>query len=266
MYPIRVALLVLAVIPASALADPRADAPAAGKGQLSYSAYVAGLHVFSARATVAITPQHYAVDLDYRTTGLYGALVRGNLHSTVQGSFIGDTPAPQHFFSDGWWHGGPRETLIDYHHGLPDIRVLIPPNLAERDPVPAALEQGATEPLSAVAMLVRRLGETGRCEGSARLFDGRRLSEITVHTAGQQMLQAEGRSSFHGAATRCDFVGVQLAGFMHDADASDHRPQYGSAWLAPILPATPPLPVRLSFHLGFLGDVTMYLTDSEAGE
>lgn len=258
----RIALLGLVLLPAAARAEPVAATPA-GRGQLSYDAYVAGLHVFTAQAGVAIAASSYAVNLDYRTSGLYGALVRGDLHSTVEGRFIGDRPQPERFFSRGWWHGGPRETLIDYARGQPDIRVLVPPNAAEREPVPADLQQGAAEPLSAVAMLVRQLADTGRCDGAAKLFDGRRLSEITVHTAGREQLEPDGRSIFRGAATRCDFEGRQLAGFLRDADPGDRRPQRGTAWLAPVLPGTPPLPVRLSFHLGFLGDVTMYLTGAK---
>lgn len=257
----RIVLLGLVLLPAVGRADTMPASPASGgQGQLSYDAYVAGLHVFTAQADVAIAARSYAVSLSYRTSGLYGALVRGDLHSVVEGRFIGDRPQPERFFSSGWWRGGPRETLIDYADGAPLIRTLVPPNASEREPVPAAMAQGAAEPLSAVAMLVRQLADTGRCDGAAKLFDGRRLSEISVRTAGPERLDPEGRSIFGGTAMRCDFEGRQLAGFLRDADASARRPQRGTAWLAPVLPGSPPMPVRLSFHLGFLGDVTMYLT------
>jgi hypothetical protein len=258
-----VALAMTALLLPTRVGAETVASPTAGRGTLSYDAYVAGLHVFTAQAGVALAAQSYAVNLDYRTSGLYGALVRGDLHSSVEGRFIGDRPQPERFFSRGWWHGGPRETLIDYASGQPQIRALVPPNAAERDPVPPALQTGAAEPLSAVAMLVRRLGETGRCDGSERLFDGRRLSEITVRTAGPEVLAPDTRSSFYGTAMRCDFEGRQLAGFLHDADDGARKPRTGTAWLAPVLPGTPPLPVRLSFHLGFLGDVTMYLTGAK---
>ncbi len=256
----RISLLVLALLPAPAAADPPRPAP--GADRLSYSAYVAGLRVFTVRAEVDVEASRYAVSLAYQTTGLYGALVHSDLHSTVQGRFEGGRPAPERFASWGWWHGGERRTLIDYRGGRPEILALVPPNTAERDPVPPALQRGATEPLSAVAMLVRQLGDTGRCDGSARLFDGRRLSEITVHTAGPQLLGRDGRSSFQGTAMRCDFEGRQLAGFLRDAGDRARQPQRGSAWLARVLPGAPPLPVRLSFHLGLIGDVTMYLTEA----
>jgi hypothetical protein len=93
------------------------------------------------------------------------------------------------------------------------------------------------------------------------VFDGRRLSEIAATDAGQEMLEPTRRSSFSGPATRCDFEGRLLAGFMLDDDrARAARPQTGSAWMARLLPNAPPLPVRMTFQTRWLGHVTMYLT------
>jgi len=42
---------------------------------------------------------------------------------------------------------------------------------------------------------------------------------------------------------------------------------HGSAWLAPFLPGTPALPVRISFQTRWFGVATMYLTSAApAGE
>jgi hypothetical protein len=100
-----------------------------------------------------------------------------------------------------------------------------------------------------------------------RVFDGRRLSVIIVHTAGMQTLAATGRSSWQGPALRCDFEGRQLGGFARDRPREQEaRPRKGTAWLARLTPDGPPLPVRVAFENRWVGTATMYLTGSFSGD
>ena len=92
------------------------------------------------------------------------------------------------------------------------------------------------------------------------MFAGGRLSQITVRTAGSQVLPPTSRSSFQGSALRCEFDGVLLAGFRYEDDrARAARPQHGVAWLAALSLGGPMLPVRIQFATRFFGDATMYL-------
>ncbi len=108
--------------------------------------------------------------------------------------------------------------------------------------------------------VIRQIGATGRCDGRETVFDGRRLGSLEVRTAGQQMLEPTGRSSFSGMALRCDFTGRQTGGFMLDTDrATLERPQTGTAWFAALGPGGPVVPVRVTFHTRWLGEATLYL-------
>jgi hypothetical protein len=79
-------------------------------------------------------------------------------------------------------------------------------------------------------------------------------------------LDPTNRSTFSGPTLRCDFEGRELAGFLiGEDDAEHHRPLHGSAWLAPLLPDAPPLPVRIAFQTRWFGWATMYLTGAEHG-
>jgi hypothetical protein len=52
-----------------------------------------------------------------------------------------------------------------------------------------------------------------------------------------------------------------LAGFKFDDDrARDGKPMHGSAWLAPVVAGSSPLPVRMTFETRWFGDAVMYLT------
>ena len=229
-----------------------------------YAAYSTGLNVLRLDAEFAVNPRDYRVHLTYRTAGTVGMLIHAEQDTTVEGAFIGDRPAPRRFFSSGHLRGRPRVTQINYPRGQPEIRILIPPNEEEREPVPAADQAGTIDSLSAMAQLVRQVNASGRCEGHSRTYDGRRLAELSARTVGQETLEPSGRSSFSGPALRCDFEGRQLAGFKLDADRNAaQRPRRGSAWFAATAPGGPMIPVRMTFETDVIGSMIMYLAAPE---
>lgn len=228
--------------------------------KLHFVAYATGLRVLDIGAAFDLDPDGYRIDMTVRTVGLFGALVDGDSHAVARGVWRGAAAIPVFYDSRGRWRGENRQTTIDYVDGQPVIRALLPTNDREREPVAPALQANTLDSLSAMAVLVRLVAVNGRCDGAARVFDGRRLSEITVHTVGQQELPPTGRSSFTGQALRCEFDGRLLAGFRYEDDrARAARPQHGVAWLAAMAPGGPMLPVRIQFATRFFGDATMYL-------
>lgn len=240
---------------------PSTSQPTTSVAALTYSTYVAGLNVFNAEADVELGAAGYRVDLASRTAGTYGALFRGETNSVAQGRWAGPMVAPIRYAIAGQWRGRKRMTLIEYAAGQPSVLRLQPPNDAEREEVPPPLQRETIDTISAVAMLVRNTSTSGRCEGQARTFDGRRLIQVAVRTAGWETVPADRRSIFAGPALRCDFDGRLLAGFMLDGDRdSAARPQEGTAWLAQLAPGGPMLPVRVRFDMRWLGSATMYLT------
>ena len=144
---------------------------------------------------------------------------------------------------------------------MPNVLKMEPPVEDEREPVPVAQQANTIDSLSAMAALIRQIMVTGKCDGHDRTYDGRRLSEVSAHTVGQEALEETSRSSVAGTALRCDFQGKQLAGFRRDADQNElAKPTDGSAWFAQLGPGGPPIPVRVRFTTAQLGDITMYLT------
>ena len=231
--------------------------------QLAFAVYAAGLNVLNIESDVNLAATNYRVDLNFRTAGLFGALFHSDVNSFAQGDWAGNMPRPLRFASWGMVRGDQRRTILDYHNGQPVVTVLDPPQEDDRDPVPPAMEHDTMDTLSAMAMLVRAVAATGRCEGQVTTFDGRRVLQITSHTTGEETLRTEGRSSFSGPALRCDLDGIQTAGFKHDEnEASLHRIHHSTAWLARIMPGAPALPVRVVFETNYFGHATAYLTSA----
>ncbi len=232
----------------------------AGAVDAHYEAYAAGVNVIDVDASFDVTGERYRVALATRTVGAFGLVMRSQNQTTVEGHFVGSRPVPERFFSNGTLRGGPRVTQIDYLGGRPVVRQLVPPNDAEREAVPEAQQADTIDTLSAAAELMHQVNATGRCEGRATTFDGRRLSVLEARTSGEQVLEPTGRSSFAGKTLRCDFAGRQLAGFMLNEDREVlARPQQGTAWFAAVAPGGPMIPVRIAFRTRWFGEATMYL-------
>ena len=228
--------------------------------RLHFVAYSTGLRVLDIQASLALQGDGYDVQLGLRTLGVFGVFVEGSTLTEARGAWRDDAAAPAFFGASGTWRGDMLLTRIDYVGGQPRVRALLPDPKRERELVTPALQANTIDSLSAMAELVRRVDDTGRCDGAARTFDGRRLSEITAHTVGMQTLPRSALSSFSGPALRCDFEGQLLAGFKFEDDrARAARPRHGTAWLAQLTPGGPLLPVRMRFETPFFDDATMYL-------
>ncbi|HEY6432304.1 MAG TPA: DUF3108 domain-containing protein [Acetobacteraceae bacterium] len=257
----RILLSVLAILPCTATAAP----PVTSVG-LHYEAFAHGLAILTLDVTMSLDPAGYEVRMSYRTTGLAHFLYPGEQADSVSGVWDGERAAPSQFDGSGVWGGRSHRVDIVYRQEHPVIVSLIPKMTEERDPVPPELRVGTEDTLSAMAQLARHVGTDGTCNTSARIYDGRRLSQIDSRTIGMETLSASHRSLVSGTALRCDFVGQMLAGFLkEDRGAAARRPLHGSAWFASI-EGSPPLPVRLQFETHWFGDVTMYLTAANIGQ
>ncbi len=249
--------------PTKSSAPPAATQWGSPEGSFSaeYTGISHGLSVLKLDGSLTLTPGAYAAHVTFHTAGLVGMIVHADNDSTATGRFDGDHARPKNFTGSGHLRGAERATHIEYSDGNPTIRLLTPPVEQERTVVPVAQTAHTIDTLSAVALLVRQVAQTGRCEGSVTTFDGRRLASQTVHTTGEEKLEHTSRSSFSGDALRCDFEGQQLGGFIKDENEDDlKKPRHGTAWLANVIPGAPPVPVRVAFENKLLGQVTLYLT------
>ena len=257
----RCALLILLAAPAG-----HAEERAPVQMHLAFAAYAAGLNVINLQTGIEMTSLGYRVEVDFRTAGVFGAVVRAQTQSIAAGAWQGRGVAPTRYYSYGTVRGVARRTQIDFEAGQPIIKILEPGVDEARDPIPPGLTRNTVDTLSAVAELVHDVALSNQCDGRVSTFDGRRVSEIAVHRVGEVMLAKEEGSIYAGTALRCDFDGRQIAGFVHDVERAElQKPQHGSAWLAAVLPGMPAVPVRMTFHTRFFGDATMYLTAAAPG-
>ena len=232
-----------------------------GSFSAEYTGISHGLTVLKLNGSLTLTPGAYAAHVTFHTAGLVGMVVHSDNDSTATGQFDGDQARPQSFTGSGHLRGTERATHIEYSDGNPIIRLLTPPVEQERTLVPVADTAHTIDTLSAVALLVRQVAQSGRCEGTVTTFDGRRLASQTVHTTGKENLEHTSRSSFSGLQPSDATSTVGTRSFIKNENEDDlKKPRHGTAWVANVIPGAPPVPVRIAFENKLLGQVTLYLT------
>jgi hypothetical protein len=244
--------LLLASLPALARAEPL---------RVVYGVQAAGVQVMRVEVVFDLSgPSGYRIDSSFRFTGVAGWFASGQQASRVEGAWSGAAARPSRFTGDGIWRGTPRQVVLDYPGGQPSLSLLNPPTDPDRQEVPPELRRNTIDSLSALAQLTRTLTVTGRCEGQAAIFDGRRRADFTARTLSRDILPPW-RSAWSGEAIRCGFTARQLAGFRHDDGAEAREPQEGIAWMASPRPGDPIIPVRVEMPGRWLGRLYGYLLE-----
>lgn len=248
-------LILLPVMLALAVAARPAEAV-----ELNYSLYFLGVSAADAKLSFDIAEASYRLTLAFHTTGIADLFVGDRLEEHTSGRFEKDQPAPADYASNGHLRGQDRVVDMTWHDGMPTITAITPANRTEREDVSTPLLAHTVNPLDAFVLLLHQVARTGRCEGSSRAYDGRRLQLLEARTLGEEDLPESVHSSYAGHALRCEFTDRTLAGFRtgagRDNDLKDHR---GTIWFSQVLPGLPRLPVRASVETRWFGDAVIYL-------
>jgi hypothetical protein len=239
------------------LASPAAAAP----WQASYIFTVAGVTVMEARVDLDIggpgTP--YMIETRTRARGLATLFFRGEQVSRSEGTWRGPIPTPRVHRSSGNWRGSARRTVIEYGPGgMPRVVILEPVQDLERTPIPPEALAGTMDALSAMLQLSRQVRETGRCEARARIFDGRRLTDLDLTT--DPVRQPEG-----GGQPSCVIESRMIAGVPVERP-EDARPMRSVVHFGPpVQPDAPMLPVRIELASRWWGTIQVALNQVSRG-
>lgn len=236
------------------------QAPAPAPAPEQYAGYVLGLHVFDMTLGVALQPASYRVEASFRVVGALSAFWHAEGATSVEGGFSAGRAVPREMISTGRYGGEAHSLRMGWTHGAPGVLQMAPPPEKDREAVPAGDQANTVDTLSVLAELMQRVAETGRCDTAARTFDGTRLAEFSARTAGDEILKPTERSSFQGAALRCDLTVRMTGGFLRDEDnAAARRAKRATVWLARVRADGAPIPVRVAFYADGSPGATVYV-------
>jgi hypothetical protein len=241
----RAALLALALL--------LAPAAAAEPWRATYSITAAGLPVFEAEVRFDLDGPRYFVETRVHARGLARLIMTGEQVSRSEGGWAGGEPRPAQHQSTGSWRGNSRATRIQYlPDGTPRILELLPAEDMPRSPVPTEARRGAVDTLSAMAALVRQVGEAARCENRARSFDGRRLTALESMPAAPPAPHPD---------LRCVIETRTLAGYALDRDPAEAQAPFRvNVQFGRLGPDTPLLPLRIELPSRWWGRIEIRLT------
>jgi hypothetical protein len=233
------ALLVLAASAALGFGSGAAAEPL----HLRYDIYSKGFRLLEFALAVEVGPQSYRVAGNFHTRGFWDTLMHFALESSVEGAVHGAELRPGLYRSASRFLGRGRRTAIEHQ---PDGRIVVSLNPApdeekSRTPVPAGELQGTIDAMTAAAQVANDLGGGRSCTHRLRVFDGVRRYDLVLDDEGFVDLKPSGNSLYAGPARRCRIVQQRIGGFSVKAKPSTEATMF----VAPILPGSPPLPVRL---------------------
>ncbi|MFC3125850.1 DUF3108 domain-containing protein [Pseudoroseomonas globiformis] len=226
-----------------------------------YGVHGGGMQIAQIEVMLELTPSAYSIDSRFRFTGLASWFAGNGSTAQATGVLRQGKAQPRHFSSYGHWRGEPRTMAIEYQGGQPRIQKQLPATDPDREPVPTSFQHASVDALSALLELSHGLGATGRCEGEAALFDGRRSARIVSRTDRFEMLP-QWRGTWSGQALRCTITATQTGGFRRDDREATREPQEIALWMARPASGMPFLPVRFTMPGRWLGPLTGYLLET----
>ena len=222
--------------------------------RLDYRVYVGGFRTVDMVFESRLEPDGYAMRLRLDARGLIEWLFTWNMTAESEGRLVDGRVVPVRASSRSTWRGRERRIELEFpaDGGAPVSSVDPAPRNDERDPVPAALRLGTVDLATAIVATLRVVDATGRCDYTARVFDGRRRFDLVFSPAGEGRVRATGYSAYAGPALRCALRLVRIAGFRK----TRQRLRWANTdtailWLARLFPDTSPVPVRIELETRF---------------
>jgi hypothetical protein len=222
-----------------------------------YQVTQTGIPVVEITAQFEARPDGYWMRSVSRAVGIGRLFAAHEIRSEVEGTWRAEGVVPQRYQVEGHWRGDARRTVLLYREGMPQIMELEPPEGVTNEPVPLPARRGAIDSLSALALMSRTVTQTGRCDVTGPIFDGRRRLDWTSRTIGSARITHAGQEI---ESLQCGLESRLVAGVrIGDDPARATQPRQAMAWLAKVDPRLPPIPIRVEFPSTIFGTMRMEL-------
>ena len=259
----RKSLLIATCFGLSFLGAPNAaSAEVPVKMRMTYEVYFAGLHLFTSSAAYAVDKDTYRLDAVGQTEGIVTYLFDWKGRTLSTGELVDGLVVPKQHESVGDINGERRSATLTYNSvgEITGFQVSPPPDADEVTDLPEDAEVGAIDPLSVLTELSRQFENSGKCDGSYAVFDGRRRYDLTVSSEGERPLSQTGYGIFNGTAFTCRIDFQMLGGERKEKSeiAQSARDQF--VFVARPLPNLPAIPVGMRIDTD-LGPIVAHLTD-----
>jgi hypothetical protein len=203
-----------------ALALSIALTAAAAAETLSFEYRVEWGHITLIEASVSLTEEdgRYSLRGQGRTEGAFALLFDWRGRSRTEGIAVNNERRPLRHSHEGVRSGKKQLTRVEWSgDDAPRTETDPPPDPDEMTDIPARSTIGTSDPFTALMRVLDNLNEKGRCEGDARVWDGRRRYDLVVEHGGAEELVADRSWAYAGPAVKCRLSIARIGGFWRES-------------------------------------------------
>lgn len=277
-FVISMTLGMMLALPAHAnKAQPAvAAAPESAATQtMYYDVYAGGIHAVKAKLDVSYeNDKRYNLRLGAQTIGFLERLVpwRGTFET------IGwlDTPEdhPEVHRSVATWRGD--EDLTEYRYNqdgsFKSLRIIEASKDKSPENIDPELVRDTTDVLTATLEVMKHIQNDGKCEGTSKIFDGKRAFQLAFKHDMDEVLIPTDYNVYDGPTSRCQVEVVPAGGEWHVKprgwmSIQEQGRQKGSlptVWFARVSDDMPAVPVKIRVKTEY-GTLFMHLTEYTNG-
>lgn len=246
-----------------------AIATAVRADRLRYDVFVGGVHAAEVSAEVGLDGTRYAMGIQGRTRGMTDWLLSWRLSAIVEGdrAETGVNPAYQKAISK--FRGEARSTDIRFGEGKILGWSVTPPEEPDNDRTPVTLEdtRGAVDMMSGLLGAFFEASD-GRCPQQARIFDGRRRSDLLFQDMGETKLKRTSYGIYEGDVFVCRMTVDRIAGYLKretEWNKAEDRAKPTTIFMQQIAGGLPPIPVRIESDLT-MGQIVVHLVGIDGSD
>ena len=238
---------------------------------LSYEMWQGGFQPFKIELRLNNSTSDYRAGFVAETSGVVGWAYPYRVQARSQGRNGGDRLWPASFQSAMRKPGDQRSRWITYRDGVPEPRFDPPRNGTSNDEPTGDQIAGTMDPVSGLVSVIDRVRKSGRCAGTAPVYDGKKLYLLHASDHGTRRLESTEYGVFAGEAMVCRVQVQRVAGFRKKKKrfGLQYMPKNLDILMAPVASGYGPVPVRMEGESD-LGSIVIHLVsvgrDTEAWE
>lgn len=243
----------------------------------NYDVYAGGFHVVNANLDVDFREQNrYRLMLGAETRGFIGSVAPWNGTFETIGWYDPKTKEaqPEAHVSKAHWKDELeiKEYIYNRDGTFKEYRITDVHSDRELRETEKELSDNTTDVMTAALSVMDHFPESGRCEGSSEIFDGKRRFKLMFIDEGQMQLKKSRYNIYSGPATKCVVKVEPLAGEWHDKprgwmSIQEQGVQHGklpTIWMATITEGQPAVPVKILVRSDY-GALVMHMTRYQNG-
>jgi len=244
--------------------------------QLVYEVYAGGIHAVQGKLDIDLRKANrYDMTMYAKTRGFLGSVAPWEGTFESHGWLKNGQFRPQKHQSTASWRKEVdiKEYLYNKDGSFKSLKITDEHSKAEPRKVDGELTNGTVDALTATLQVLKNYNETGKCEGSSEVFDGKRRFRQMFKHEGMVTLEPSKYNIYGGPAAKCVVEVVPVGGEWHKKprgwmsiqEQGRERGTMPTVWIAKMSKNGPAIPVKVRVKTAY-GTLFMHLAEYQSAD